>query len=354
MTGTAGQQRVPKNYFQEAIIGLPPLAEQKRIVEKVDSLMALCDELEDRQASRNKVHLGWTKASLTSLAEAEDAKEFQKAWLHVSENFDTLITTPESVTALRQTILDLAVRGKLVPQDPEDEPASELLKRIDEEKSRLVANKIIRKPKELDPVEMEPYEPPSEWLWSRLGRISNDVHYGYTASANSELLDVRLLRISDIQNDSVNWEHVPGCEIDDKKFAKNSLNNGDLLIARTGGTIGKTYLVENLQLRSVFASYLIRVIPTPLVNCQYLKRFTQSSIYWGQLYAKSVGTGQPNVNATSLKELLLPLPPLEEQMRIVAKVDELMALCDQLEANLSDSRIQAEKLASAVVSISAD
>jgi len=250
------------------------------------------------------------------------------------DKFGLLADTPNGVQKLRELILQLAVQGKLVPQDPNDEPAAMLLEKIKAEKERLVKEKKIKKIKQLPDFEDGelPYELPNEWLWTWLGQIANSVHYGYTASANHELKDVRLLRITDIQNGRVNWNSVPGCEIDEKIVENYRLYKGDLLIARTGGTIGKSYLVEKPTLCAVFASYLIRVVPNNQLFPNYLKIFLESPLYWKQLYEKSMGTGQPNVNGTSLRALILPLPPLQEQRRIVAKVDQLMALCDELEA----------------------
>jgi len=250
------------------------------------------------------------------------------------DKFGLLADTPNGVQKLRELILQLAVQGKLVPQDPNDEPAAVLLRKIKAEKERLFKGKKIKKVKKIPDFEEGglPYELPNEWLWTRLDQIANSVHYGYTASANHELKDIRLLRITDIQNGRVNWDGVPGCEIDEKKLENYRLHEGDLLIARTGGTIGKSYLVEKPTLCAVFASYIIRVIPNGQLFPNYLKIFLESSLYWKQLYEKSMGTGQPNVNGTSLRLLLVPVPPLEEQRRIVAKVDQLMALCDELEA----------------------
>ena len=261
-------------------------------------------------------------------------------------NFELFADAPNGVQKLRELILQLAVQGKLVPQNPEDEPAAVLLEKIKEEKERLVKEGKIKKSKKLPSVDVGEmaFDLPEGWEWVYLGQISNDVHYGYTASANHDLIDVRLLRITDIQNNNVNWLTVPGCEIEPDKLPKYELNKGDLLIARTGGTIGKSYLVENLSVRAVFASYLIRIIPTNPFLPKYLKLFLESELYWNQLYAKSMGTGQPNVNATSLKSLIIPLPPLNEQHRIVTKVDALMKLCDELETRSQNKRDRILKL----------
>ncbi|WP_435248842.1 restriction endonuclease subunit S [Vibrio sp. nBUS_14] len=249
------------------------------------------------------------------------------------------------VKKLRELILELAVRGKLVPQDPTDEPASVLLERIAEEKAQLVKEKKIKKQKTLPEVtEQEaPFSVPKGWEWTRLGNLSSDIHYGYTASAKPDSEGVRLLRITDIQNDKVNWGTVPACEITDEKAKSYLLENDDILIARTGGTIGKSYLVENIDLQAVFASYLIRVKRIKAVYAPFIKVFLGSQLYWKQLIENSAGTGQPNVNATALKQLLFIMPPFEQQHRIVAKVDELMTLCDQLEQQ-TEASIEAHQV----------
>ena len=243
------------------------------------------------------------------------------------------------IKKLRELILQLAVMGKLVPQDPSDEPASVLLDKIAAEKQKLVKEGKIKKKKPLPPIsdDEKPFDLPVGWLWERVGNISANIHYGYTASADNNLKDVRLLRITDIQNDRVDWSSVPGCEIDTGKLEQYLLENHDILIARTGGTIGKSYLVQNIDVCSVFASYLIRTQHLNEMYSKFLKVYLGSQLYWKQLYANSMGTGQPNVNATALKSLNIPLPPKAEQHRIVAKVDELMALCDQLEQQTEDS-----------------
>ena len=250
------------------------------------------------------------------------------------QHIDLIAAAPDGVKRLRELILELAVRGKLVPQDPNDEPASELLKRIQAEKARLVAEGNIRKDKTLPAIgeDENPFELPVGWEWVRLGDVSRNVQYGYTASADHLERSVLMLRITDIQNDQVNWESVPGCLIDNENLPSYALTNGDILITRTGGTIGKSYLVSGLSEVAVFASYLIRIQRLNENNPPYTKTYLGSQLYWGQLFASSMGTGQPNVNGSALKSLLFPLPPLAEQHRIVAKVDELMALCDQLEA----------------------
>jgi len=249
------------------------------------------------------------------------------------KSFDLLATAPEGVARLRELILSLAVQGKLVPQDPKDEPASVLLERARAEKQALIKARKLKKDKpqaEIDEEE-KPFALPQRWMWTRVGEISLRVQYGFTASADAETTTPKLLRITDIQNDHVNWETVPGVDASGQDLSGYYLEAGDLLIARTGGTIGKSFLVKDVPVQSVFASYLIRVSPLSNLFPSYLKTFASSPFYWKQLLAKSMGTGQPNVNGTALSALVLPLPPIQEQARIVARVDELMQLCDALE-----------------------
>ncbi|MFA4860133.1 restriction endonuclease subunit S [Methanoregula sp.] len=265
------------------------------------------------------------------------------------EQFATLATAPDGIARLRELILQLAVQGKFGTQDAGDEPASVLLKKILKDKDLLVkAGKIPKeKPIEYEDESIFNQSIPEHWILVRLGEISDKIHYGYTASADSTIKRVRLLRITDIQNNRVNWDLVPGCEIDDSNFLSYSINAGDLLIARTGGTVGKSFLVREQPVPAVFASYLIRVVPNQNLNQDYVKLFADSPTYWDQLHKMCMGTGQPNVNGMALRSLIVPLPPLAEQHRIVAKVDRLMALCDELEARQQQERVGCLKLGTA-------
>jgi restriction endonuclease S subunit len=145
------------------------------------------------------------------------------------------------------------------------------------------------------------------------------------------------LRITDIQDNKVDWLAVPGCAIKEKEIEQYKLSVNDILIARTGGTVGKSFLVQNVDVKAVFASYLIRVIPSSLISVRYLKYYLECPLYWKQMYAKCSGTGQPNVNGTSLSSLFVPLPPIAEQKRIVAKIDQLMSLCITLVQQVNSS-----------------
>ncbi|EFP6900721.1 restriction endonuclease subunit S, partial [Shigella flexneri] len=161
--------------LNSCLFALPPIAEQERIVEKVSSLMSLCDQLEQQSLTSLDAHQQLVETLLGTLTDSQNTAELAENWARISEHFDTLFTTEASVDALKQTILQLAVMGKLVPQDPNDEPASELLKRIAQEKAQLVKEGKIKKQKPLPPIsdEEKPFELPEGWEWCRIGNIVN-------------------------------------------------------------------------------------------------------------------------------------------------------------------------------------
>ena len=190
-----------------------------------------------------------------------------------------------------------------------------------------------------------PFEVPEGWCWVRVYDISSAIIYGVSESAKSEG-KYKLLRITDIQNNKVNWNTVPLTDYPEEKAASYTLRTGDILFARTGATVGKSYLVDNsVPENSIYASYLIRVQVSSIINSNYVKYFFESGFYWNQIADNSVGVGQPNVNGTSLGNLWLPIPPIQEQERIVEKlnswctiIDEIKVTQESIRATMSDLR----------------
>jgi type I restriction enzyme S subunit len=259
---------------------------------------------------------------------------------------------------LRQKILDLAIRGKLVSQDPNDEPASVLIEKIRSEKEQLIKEKRIKRDKNESYIyrsdksyyekladgtvkcidEEIPFEIPESWEWCRLGSIAKSVLYGVSESAQKEG-NYKLLRITDIQNNSVKWENVPFTTLPKDKVSEYLLASKDILFARTGATVGKSYLVNEVNNNVIYASYLIRVRLFDLFESQYIKFYFESGFYWRQITDKSIGVGQPNVNGTSLKSLLIPIPPYKEQLLIGKRALELTGIIENVninKKNLSD------------------
>lgn len=242
---------------------------------------------------------------------------------------------------LRQKILDLAIHGKLVPQDPADEPASVLLERIKAEKEQLIKEGKIKRSKKTAKTsdtphyENVPFETPSSWMWTTVSDISKSILYGVSESAKSEG-KYKLLRITDIQDNKVDWETVPFTDFDDNKVSSYILHNGDIVFARTGATVGKSYLIQGLSQKAIYASYLIRIQTFDLILPEYVKLFFESGYYWEQIELSSVGIGQPNVNGTILGYLNIPLPPFAEQKRIVVEIEQWLSLIDQIEQGKDD------------------
>ena len=212
---------------------------------------------------------------------------------------------------LWDSLLQQAISGKLVPQ-LDTEPAVE---------------QIGPAPAHTE----ETFELPEKWKWVKMSDISASIRYGYTASANTSG-NVKLLRVTDLQDSQVNWNTVPCCEIDSEYLPRFKLEKYDIVIARSG-SVGKSFVVDHLDTSKscVFASYLIRIRlnSEAQVNISFIKYYLNSPFYWQSISLSSRGTTLKNVNAQQLGGLLVPLPPLEEQRRIVAKLDELKPLVDQ-------------------------
>lgn len=228
--------------------------------------------------------------------------------------------------AMRAKILDLAIRGKLTDQRQEDGNARDLLKEIQEEKERLIKEKKIKKEKPLPEIteEEKPFDIPENWEWVRWGTLSTSIKYGYNTSAQKDG-KIKMVRISDIQNNQVNWDSVPFCNIPNEEITQYLLRKNDILFARTGGTVGKSYLVSEVPENVVYAGYLIRTRYSEKLSPQYLKYFMESYSYWSQLKKGTTITAQPNCNAKTLGKMVLPLPPLAEQQRIADKVSAFFA-----------------------------
>ena len=177
-----------------------------------------------------------------------------------------------------------------------------------------------------------PFEVPEGWCWTTIGEVSSSILYGVSESAKEEGA-YKLLRITDIQDNKVDWNSVPYTNFDKDKALSYLLQDGDILFARTGATVGKSYLVSNLTEESIYASYLIRVQTSHLILPEYIKRFFESGYYWEQISLSSVGIGQPNVNGTTLANLNIPIPPYREQVRIVEEANRWLSIADVLDDN---------------------
>ncbi len=341
---------------------LPPLAEQHRIVAKVDELVALCKELEAAQAKRERRRDRLVAATLHGLNNGGDSSEpgahptFEESARFYFTHLPRLVTRPEHIHQLRQTILNFAVRGKLLPQNPEDEPAPKLLHRIEAEKTRLMEDGTIRKEKPLPPVpEVElPFLLPVNWRWVRIGTLSLMTDYGTSAKSDHYEDGVPVLKMGDIQDGRV---HLGG----QKKVPRSSedlpqlfLKHFDLLYNRTNSAelVGKTGIYRGEDDAYTFASYLIRIRFLRHLTSPVYANMAMNAPYFREtqiIPELKQQCGQANVNGTKLRSMIIPLPPLAEQHRIVAKVDELMALCDEMEAQITTTATTRRQLLEATL-----
>lgn len=329
-------------------IPLPPLAEQHRIAAKVDELMALCDRLEAQRAQREAVRDRLTTASLARLS-APEPETFPGAARFVLAALPDLTTRSDQIKRLRQTILNLAVRGKLVPQDPNDEPASELLKRTAKEKA-LLGIKI--QPVPLQPEEA-PFELPVGWSWSRIGEVCSKTGSGSTPRGGKEVYKpagVPFLRSQNVYDDGLRLNDVAYIDIaTHERMSGTHVSPGDLLLNITGGSMGRCCLVP-ANFTDANISQHVAIIRVALKGLEsFLHRLVLSPYFQAFVFDEQTGAGRGGLPKNRMDMIAVALPPLAEQHRIVAKVDELMALCDRLEASLANGAKSRNRLLDALL-----
>ncbi|MFG3450794.1 restriction endonuclease subunit S [Stutzerimonas stutzeri] len=333
--------------FFSGLVPLPPLAEQHRIVAKVDELMTLCDRLEAQQADAESAHAQLVQALLGSLTQAADAEGFAASWQRLAEHFHTLFTTESSIDALKQTLLQLAVMGKLVQQDPSDEPASELVKRISNDRSDHRGGK--QKPiADISEVE-KPFELPVNWAWVTLPAVG-ELARGKSRHRprNDPSLyaggNVPLIQTGDVARASGTVK-THSAMYNAKGVEQSRLWPAGTMCITIAANIADSAL---LGFDACFPDSVVGFIPDlPELNVRYFEFFLRTAKSHLEDYAPS--TAQKNINLEILGLLSVPLPPANEVQRIVAKVDQLMAICDQLKARLTQARQLNEQLATALV-----
>jgi len=336
------------------VVHLPPLAEQKRIVAKVDQLMALCDDLEARQTKKWEIGTRLTKSALEALTTAEGPEQFDAAWKRVIENFDLLIDRAEKVGELRGAIRNLAIRGVLTSRVAGEEPGANLLERIDHERQRRVRAKEARNLDPVPPVNDDevPFSVPASWVWTRLGnlcwKVADGPHFSpkyVTKGEGFPFLSGRNIRADGFELESVKYVSAE----DHRTFCQRTKPEpGDVLYTK-GGTTGVA-LVNNLDFEfSVWVHVAVLKLDLANVFPEYVAMTLNGPHCYAQSQKLTHGTGNRDLGLTRMVLITLPLPPLKEQKLIVAKVERLMKICDDLEANLRRAEDRAAKLVEAVV-----
>ena len=308
---------IRQNVFENLDFALPPIDEQKRIVNKLDyffdkiqKVKEIIEEVKEKNEARKESILSKAfTGELTAKWRADNIHSAKELLNKISD---------EKLSNWEQECQKAEAEGRKKPTKPK-------LKSIDE---MIVPNDEI------------PYEIPNNWVWTRLGNITEKAQYGYTAKSSNQG-EIKYLRITDIQDNKVVWNDVPYCEIKEDEFEKFKLKKDDIVVARTGATTGKSFLIKEINHKSVFASYLIRVRGITVLP-EYLWAYMNAHIYWQQITEFSSGIAQPGVNAQKLENLAIPLPPIEEQKEIVRILDniftkenlinELISLEDKIQA----------------------
>ncbi|HCD1111292.1 restriction endonuclease subunit S [Morganella morganii subsp. morganii] len=328
--------------FLTGVIAIPPAEEQLRIVSKVNELMSLCDQLEQQSLLSLDAHQQLVETLLATLTDSQNAKELAENWVRISQHFDMLFTTEASIDALKQTILQLAVMGKLVPQDPDDEPASELLKRIEQEKTQLVKEGKIKKQKPLPPVsdEEKPFELPVGWEWCRIIEIAQ-VGTGATPSRdNPDYWETPEFNWVTSGETSLPFIFNTAEKISGKAVKETNVSiysPGTLIIAMYGQGKTRGQITELcISAGTNQACAAIQLFNTNEYHRCYIKLFFEKS--YKDLRELAAGGAQPNLNLAKVSNTLVPIPPLSEQIKITCKVEELIKVCDTLKSRLQSAQ----------------
>lgn len=315
-----------------AVVELTAIAEQSRIVNKVDELMSLCDQLEQQSLSSLDAHQQLVETLLATLTDSQNAEQFAENWTRISQHFETLFTTEASIDALKQTILQLAVMGKLVPQDPNDEPASELLKRIEQEKAQLVKDGKIKKQKPLPPIseDEKPFELPKGWEWCRIGNVINiraelvkpENYYEFFQVA-PDIIEKGTGKV--ISKRTVKESGIKG---PNSRFYKNQI-----VYSKIRPSLSKAFIAEYDGLCSADMYPL-----DCFINTGYLLKVILSEVFLIQVRAAENRIKMPKLNVESLSNILIPVPPAGIQSAVFSKTSQMDTFCDTLKSRLQSAQ----------------
>ncbi len=346
---TAGQKTVNQGHIGSLPIAIPPLSEQARIVARVDELMRLCDALEAKSRLEAEQHARLLGTLLGTLTDSSTPEELAANWQRVADHFDLLLDRPEAVDALEQTVLQLAVRGLLVPQNPSDEPAAFLLNRLHSERARLLREGVIKKDPSVPPVDDEgPFPLPPGWEWARLGNLANFIDYrGKTPTKTAT--GVPLITAKNVRQGFINRD--PREFIAETAFVgwmtRGKPRVGDLLFTTEAplGNVAAIDIEERFALaqRVICFSLLEREMSSALLI------FLLSPWMQSALTGQASGVTAQGIKSARLQLMPIPVPPIAEQRRIASRVGQLRRLCTDLRRRLAGSQAAQSHLAEALV-----
>lgn len=336
MTGIIGG--IARSEFHLLPVPIPPENEQRRIVAKVDELMALCDELEQRQQARQHARGQLQESALHHLLVAREPVTFAGAWQRTRDHFHLLHATPDAIPQLRQAILQLAVQGRLTEQKDTDGNADDLLQMIAKHKEKLVKAKELKARQAVEPVEISPSILPENWAWCRLAEICLNITDGFHNTPKTAASGVRYITAQHIRPNVIDFENCFFVSEGDHQelVSKTKPKKGDILVVNIGAGSGTAAIID-VDFEFSFKNVAI-LNKHDAIDSAYL--------YYVLIESRAAtfdeltkGGAQPFLSLGVLRNILVPLPPLAEQKRIVARVEELMRWCDTLEAQLQQTRI---------------
>ncbi len=332
---------------------LPPLEEQHRIVQKIETLFEQVDELEQKVEQDRSAEERLQTAVLDDLQQAETPEASQQSWQRITQNFEQIYCTPEHIDQLKQAILNEAVRGRLVPQDPDDEPAEQLLERIKAEKQRLYEAGEIRKPKELEPITEDeiPFVLPKQWQWVRLGDICQLITDGAHQTPNYIEDGIKFISVKNISGGEIDFHD---CKYISKKVHKKlnqrcNPERGDILLTKVG-TTGIPVVVETDVEFSIFVSVALLKINTDFVNPYFLKYLIQSPLVYSQSLENTRGVGNQNLVLRDINNFIIPFLPYKDQAKLTQEIKQYFTWCDNLKSTLTHKRETDVRLLEALVS----
>jgi type I restriction enzyme S subunit len=356
-TGMAASQvNISQSDIRNLWVPVCSKAEQSRIVARVEELMRLCDALESQRKLETAQHARLLSTVLGTLTDSTSAEELAANWQRVSVHFDLLLDRPQAVDALEQTILQLAVRGLLVPQDPSDEPASVLLQKIRAEKDRLIAEGKIKpdKPQSELTNEETPFDLPSGWRWARFDDLINPlkpISYGVLVPGAEVADGIPFVRIADLSVTcpAVKPEKSISPEVD-AQYQRTRLDGGEILMGVVG-SIGKLGIAPQSWAGANIARAVCRIVPVSEVGTDFVLQLLESAFMQKNFAGDTRTLAQPTLNVGLIRSAPTPLPPLAEQTRIVTRVTQLRSLCADLRQRLSARQTTQSHLAEALVEV---
>jgi len=336
--------------FREIYLPIPPLEEQKRIVDKIEKLMKEVDKLETKLEKKEDISQNLSESIVEAIKNSQDAQELKEKLRFIIDNFDVIFKTSESMDEMKNIVLQLAIEGKLVSQNENDEPASELIDKIKRKREELVkkgeSRNINKKINEINKDEL-PFDIPDNWSWVRLGNLTKQITDGTHQTPNYIEEGVPFLSVKNISQGYLDKDDIKYISKEEhlELIKRCKPEKGDILFCRIG-TLGKALKLRDNFEFSIFVSLgLLKFVDNSLGD--YLEKFLNSPEFYRQIEIVKVGGSHTNkINLRDVPNFLIPIPPLEEQKIIVNKVNSIMSIIDKLEKELIKKEDLVEKLGS--------